>query len=117
MSTTGYDIYLAIKKRMEEDSAAEVKEVLGAGVTDIQHILAYKMIASKLEDGERAKTIHDAEGTLGFTEVLVNRLMHFAYLKGVRDIEQKSFQRGWDEARKVLHVALDAADLHSPAED
>ena len=35
-----------------------------------------------------------------FTEKLVNKLMLFAFLKGRRDVNEKSYEKGWEDCRK-----------------
>lgn len=40
-----------------------------------------------------------ADGKFGFSEQLVNQLMILAYKQGLRDIERRSYERGYEQAR------------------
>ena len=51
-------------------------------------------ISEKLED-ENAKFLK-IEEKYYFTELLVNKLMHYAYLKGSRSVNEDSLKKGWD---------------------
>jgi hypothetical protein len=65
-----------------------------------QNILMAKTVWCKLEDDKAKATTLNNE--FGFTERLVNKLMHFAYLKGSSDIEQRSYDRGYEQARQDI---------------
>lgn len=104
---TPYEKFLAAKKAYAEEHKSMVREVLAAHVTDMQHILWMKSVCEMLEDGDKARTFRHPDDTFGFTEILVNRLMHFAYLKGTRAVDEKSFRAGWDACREEAVKAVE----------
>ena len=66
-----------------------------------QNVLMMKTTSKLFEDGEKcvAKTM---QNEFGFSEALVNKLMHFAYLQGTKAIDEKSFALGYEKARKEI---------------
>lgn len=70
-----------------------------------QHILWAKEVCDELKTDE-ATTLR-IEDNFYFTEKLVNRLMLYAYLKGQKHIDTKSFQKGWNACRKDIAQKLD----------
>ena len=94
MSNSGYDWYLKNKKEYAEKNSDVIKEVNGHKDTP-QYILWAKTVAEELEGGD-AKCVKNDMGYF-FTEQLVNKLMHFAYLKGTKAIEENSYKKGWDD--------------------
>lgn len=112
MSESAYDIMRRKAQAYAKDLAPVVKACKAAGVVDLQGVLWIKSaIAGELEDGKECRTFRGADDTFGFTEPLVNRLMHAAYLQGARDIQEKSYKVGWDDAAAQAHKALQVAGL------
>uniref|UniRef100_A0A6M3K5P7 Uncharacterized protein n=1 Tax=viral metagenome TaxID=1070528 RepID=A0A6M3K5P7_9ZZZZ len=91
--STGYEWYLNNKKLYEKENKSVIDEVNKQDSP--QHILWAKTICGNLES-EIAKCVYNNDGFF-FTEPLVNKLMHFAYLKGSRSINENSYQDGWDD--------------------
>ena len=89
----GYEWYLNNKKLYEKENESLVKEINKQSTP--QHILWTKTICDKLED-ETAKCVRNKDGFF-FTEHLVNKLMHFAYLRGSRSINEDSYRNGWSD--------------------
>ena len=90
----GYEWYLKTKEKYASDNEAIVKEVNRHKDTP-QNILWSKSISEKLENDD-AKCVFKEDGFF-FTEILVNKLMHFSYLQGTRGINEKSYQDGWND--------------------
>ena len=72
-----------------------------------QHILWSKNVCDALEDKKENAVTKEIDDEFYFTEILVNRLMYFSYLKGAKDINEKSFQKGWDSCRDDVAKKLD----------
>lgn len=90
--------------------ASKEKEIAFVNANEVpQHILWSKSICGALEDSEAyTKRIDDK---FYFTELLVNKLMHFAYLAGTKEIDMQSHRKGWDdcwaETMKKLGVTIE----------
>lgn len=69
-----------------------------------QHILATKEVADALVIGEEGYS--RTEAGFFFKEKLVNRLMHLCYLHGKADIDERSFQAGYEKALEVMREKL-----------
>lgn len=103
MRDDGYSWYLKNCKEYAESN----KEIIKECKKEIpQHILWAKTISDDFKDdvnGCGYKTIDDK---FYFTEKMVNRLMYFAYLKGTRAIDEKSYKKGWDDCIKDVGSKL-----------
>lgn len=107
MAKSQYELHLEARRRYAEDNSALIKQVCGDNFpTGTQHILWMKTVSDQLEDGGEHKTFRSEDGTFGFTEQLVNRLMHFAYMKGVAEFDQRSYRRGWEEGLEAATKAV-----------
>src|SRR5574343_117183 len=95
--TDAYEKHLQARRDYLTKHSQEVRTIKGASVGDIQHILWMKTLSQELEDGAKCRTFRGKDGEFGFTECLVNRLMHLAYLKGSQAIEETSYRKGWDD--------------------
>lgn len=73
-----------------------------------QHLLMAKTVSNKLENDD-AKCLRK-DGEFYFTEALVNKLMHFAYLQGKKGFEERSFAAGYAAYRKEVATLLDLSD-------
>jgi hypothetical protein len=110
------------EKTMSDNAAVEFldrirKETLADSKDDLatvrknstpQFILALKMMSSELEDGEERKACV-MNGEFGFTEKLVNDLMHFAYLQGIKrgkSSMQYAVNQGRDEMLEKMFSFL-----------
>lgn len=96
-----YDDYRKSVKRYIKDKSATIKEVCRGDTP--QHVLWKKEVAAAIEKelgGDH--TVREAVGGFFFRELLVNKLMHFAYLDGAKSIDDKSYQKGWDDCRESL---------------
>lgn len=78
-----------------------------------QNILMLKAVAiEKLEkDNKEGCFTFKAGEKFGFSEILVNHLMQYAYVAGRRDIDKKSYDTGRDVMRKEMLDLLDAKDI------
>lgn len=96
--------------KQKEDSAKlhkdRIQEVLKADHWDLQTVLQLKLNYSALEDDKHYTFKVDDEHV--FNELLVNRLMYLAYLFGCRDIEQKSFERGYHACKTEMAADIEA---------
>ena len=94
MSEDGYSWYLKQCKEYADNN----KEVIKEAKKEVpQHILLAKTVSDEFKDeanGIGYKTIDDQ---FYFTGKMVNRLMYFAYLKGSRAMNEKSYEKGWDD--------------------
>src|SRR4030042_2505157 len=89
-----YEAFLKGVEKLTSQRAEDIHEVNSSEVP--QHILWDMAVCKEFEDSEAyTKTI---EGKFYFTELLVNKLMYFAYLSGTKDINARSYRRGWKEA-------------------
>ena len=70
-----------------------------------QHILATKSIADELVKGDEGYVRNEVG--FFFTEKLVNRLMHLAYLHGRDDIDERSFEAGKNKAIELMQRKLE----------
>ena len=94
MADAGYEWYLENKRKYAERHLDDVVTVNKS--KDLpQHILWAKSIAEKLID-EKSHYVGEGD-TFGFNESLVNKLMYFAYLQGSKQINETSFQSGWND--------------------
>ena len=73
-----------------------------------QHLLMAKAVCARLEN-EDAKCLRK-DGEFYFTELLVNKLMHFAYLQGQKGFEERSFAAGYAAYRKEVAELLQLSD-------
>jgi len=89
---SGYDWYLEIKRKYAESHLDDVT-IVNKSEDIPQHILWAKSVSDKLID-TKSKYVGDGE-SFGFNESLVNKLMHFAYLQGSKQINETSYQNGW----------------------
>ena len=97
-----YEDYLKKQKEYVESKAADIAKVNKDKMP--QGILWNKMVCSKLEDDKAySKTIED---NYYFTELLVNKLMYFAYLQGSKAFEENSYQKGWQDCRRDVAEKL-----------
>lgn len=62
-----------------------------------QHILMAKNAYKMFKDYDAGFTV--IKGKFYFTEAMVNKLMYFAYLLGSKDINQKSYDKGYNDSR------------------
>lgn len=106
--STWYEDY---KKKIEDESKKlpDLKEI-------DQHIMWLKAYASeKLEkDNKEGCFTFKADGKFGFSEIMVNHLMQYAYDSGRRDIDKKSYDIGretmWQEVLKKLDIKESSED-------
>ena len=94
MSDSGYEWYLKLKKNYAIESADLIKEVNESTNTP-QNILLAKTVANLLSPNGDGY-MRNADDFF-FTESLVNKLMHFAYLHGKKQIFETSFNQGWND--------------------
>ena len=107
MSKSPYEVHLEARRKYAEDNADLIKQVCGDNwPLGTQHILWMKTVADKLEGGD-ARTERHGE-FFGFSEILVNRLMHFAYLKGCLEFDQRSYRHGWEEGKEAAIKAVES---------
>jgi hypothetical protein len=97
-----YDEYREQVEKYLADNKATLEETKKQANNTIfpQHILWAKEACDELRT-EEAKTL-TIEGTFYFTEKLVNRLMLYAFLKGQRDIDKRSHEKGWNDYRQNI---------------
>jgi hypothetical protein len=97
---------MAWLKQLEEKQKAyhkdRIEQVLHTSVP--QHILATKSVVDALAPGTDG-FVRNSTGFF-FTETLVNRLMYLAYLHGREDIDNRSFQAGYEKALEVARKKL-----------
>lgn len=105
--SSAYDSYVKAKIAFAEENEDLIAFVNKAKETP-QHLLMAKTVSDKLENDE-AKCLRK-DGEFYFTEALVNKLMHFAYLKGQKGFEERSFAAGYASYRKEVATLLDLAD-------
>ena len=96
-----YKQHMEARKQYAKDNKPLIKQIRSSNwASDNQHILWMKTVVAELEDDKGCRTFEAEDGTFGFTEMLVNRLMHFAYLKANRNFEEESYRKGWEDATK-----------------
>lgn len=107
MTKSQYELHMEARRKYAEDNADLIKQVCGDNWPHgTQHILWMKTVSDKLEGGE-ARTERHGE-FFGFSETLVNRLMHFAYLKGAQAFEQRSYRKGWEDGTEAAIKAVES---------
>lgn len=109
---SAYESYLKLKKEFAENNKSAIDIVNNCGKHNPQNILMMKTVYDKLVDEAKGARLikldpGSEESTLYFTEPLVNKLMHFAFLMGSKAIDEKSFQSGWDSCREDVLTRLD----------
>lgn len=113
-SDAGYEYYLNLKKTY----AAEHKDsiaIVNKSTATPQVVLLAKTVANELISGDSGYKTTD-EGFF-FTEELVNKLMHFAYLQGQKQISDESHRQGWADCiadiQKVFAPLAEKLDYSS----
>lgn len=101
---TAYEEYAAAVLKFV---ASKEKEIAFVNANETpQHIIWDKNVCGALED-EVAYTTR-IDGKFYFSELLVNKLMHFSYLSGAKAIDAASHRKGWEDCwtdtRKKLGI-------------
>ena len=113
MSEDGYSWYLNQCKEYAENNKDAIKECKKEVP---QHILWAKTVSDELKDEANDCGYKTIDDKFYLTEKMVNRLMYFAYLKGSKSFDEKSYKKGWsdcieDVAKKLdLYTDLDFDD-------
>ena len=103
-----YDDYMKAQARYVSDNAMPIKLVNASKETP-QNILMMKGLYKEFEsDDAKCNTINDQ---FYFTEKMVNRLMHFAYLKGCNALDVKSYEEGWKSCYNDVLKKLGAESI------
>jgi len=98
-----YSEYVNACKEFAE-SNQDLIDIVNKSKETPQSVLWQKTVSNKLEN-ETAKCLRK-DGEFYFTEELVNKLMHFAFLKGQKGFDERSFNSGWANCRKEMLSAL-----------
>ncbi len=98
-----YSEYVNSCKNFAE-SNQDLIDIVNKSKETPQSVLWQKTVSNKLEN-ETAKCLR-IDGEFYFTEKLVNKLMHFAFLKGQKGFDERSFESGWAKCRKEMLSAL-----------
>jgi hypothetical protein len=101
-----YEAYQQLKKDHAERNADLISKVKRDEVP--QNILMAKTVSNILDDGEKCTTGNNLE--FGFTERMVNKLMHYAFLLGATGVDERSFERGYEKAREEMAKFLGCDD-------
>jgi hypothetical protein len=100
-----YEAYQQMKKDHAERNADLINHVKKSDTP--QNILMAKTVSKLLDDGED-RTVGEME--FGFSEKMVNSLMHYAFMLGAVGTDERSFEKGYEKAREEMAKFLGYED-------
>ena len=99
-----YEHFQILKKKYISSVKDDIKKVNKTKPIP-QYILWQKEVCEELENKEAH--CERIDGNFYFTELLVNKLMYFSYLRGISKVEEKSYARGFDDCLKKMKELLE----------